>query len=135
MVDNGFNHERPDESISELATRLTQEVSDLVNTHMQLARVEIMSDVRRAGRGAGMLGGAGIAGYVAALLASVAAAIGLGELLPLWAGFLIVAVVWSVAGIVLAVAGRRELKRMPNVAGDTLEEFERDREWIRRRPS
>lgn len=135
MADNGFNHERPDESISELVSRLTQEVSDLVNTHMQLARVEIMSDLRHAGRGAGMLGGAGIASYVAAFLASVAAAIGLGELLPLWAGFLIVAAVWSVAGIVLAVAGRRELKRLPQMADDTLEELERDREWMRRRPS
>lgn len=135
MAEKGFNHDRPNESISELVSRLTQEVSDLVNTHMQLARVEIMSDLRHAGRGAGMLGGAGIASYVAAFLASVAAAIGLGEVLPLWAGFLILAVVWAAAGIVLTVVGRRELKRMPHLVGDTLEEIERDRQWMRRRPS
>lgn len=135
MADKGFDHERPDESIGELVSRLTQEVSDLVNTHMQLARVEIISDLRHAGRGAGMLGGAGIAAYVAAFLASVAAAIALGELLPLWAGFLIVAAVWALAGTVLAVLGRRESKRMPHIAENTVREFERDREWIRRRPS
>lgn len=135
MAEEWFEHERPDESVSELVSRLTQEVSDLVHTHMQLARVEIMSDLRHAGRGAGMLGGAGIAGYVAAFLASVAAAIGLGELLPLWAGFSIVAAVWAVVGIALAVVGRRELKRMPHMAEGTLEELDRDQEWMRRRSS
>lgn len=121
-----------DESIGDLLSRLSQEISDLVNTHMQLARVEIMSDLAHIGRGAGMLGGAGVAGYVAALLASVAAAIGLGEVLELWAGFLIVAAVWGLIGIALAVVGRRELRHAPPVAEGTLEEFERDREWMRR---
>lgn len=127
-----FGH---DESIGELVSRLTQEISDLVNTHMQLARVEIVSDLRHIGRGAGMLGGAGVVGYVAALLASVAAAIGLGELLPLWAGFLIVAGFWGLVAMVLAVVGRRELRRAPRVGESTMEEFERDREWMRRHSS
>lgn len=135
MAEGEPGQERPDESMGELVSRLTQEISDLVNTHMQLARVEIMSDVRHVGRGAGMLGGASIAGYVAAFLASVAAALALGEVMSLWAGFLIVAAIWAVVGVILALVARRELNRMPSVAEGTLEEFERDREWMRRRSS
>lgn len=135
MAEDGLGRDRPDESIGELVSRLTQEISDLVNTHLQLARVEIISDLRHASRGAGMLGGAGIAGYVAAFLASVAAAIGLGEMMPVWAGFLLVAGVWAVVGLVLGSAGRRALKRMPRMAEGTREEFESDRTWLRRRSS
>lgn len=132
MARDEFGNE---ESMGDLVSRLMQEISDLVNTHMQLARVEIMSDLRHIGRGAGILGGAGVAGYVAAFFASVAAAIGLGEVVALWAAFLIVAGVWAVVGIFLTVVGRRELGRMPAVARHTLEEFERDREWMRRHSS
>lgn len=126
---------RPEESVAELVSRLTQEISDLVNTHLQLARVEIISDLRHAGRGAGMLGGAGVAAYVAAFLASVAAALGLGEIMALWAGFLLVAAAWAVVGLVLALIGRRQLGEVPPKAGSLLDELDRDREWMRRRSS
>jgi uncharacterized membrane protein YqjE len=132
MARDEFGNEQ---SIGELLSRLTQEISDLVNTHMQLARMEIMSDLRHIGRGAGMLGGAGVAGYVAAFLASVAAAIGLGEVVALWAGFLIVAAVWAAAAVVLALVGRRQLQRTNGIGRSTMEEIERDREWMRRRSS
>lgn len=135
MASEESGQERPSESMSELASRLTREISDLVNSHMQLARVEIMSDLRHVGRGAGMLGGAGVAGYVAAFLASVAAAIGLGGVLPLWAGFLIVAGAWAVAAAILALVGRKRLDRMSRVAESTREELDRDRAWMRRQSS
>ncbi|HEX2153989.1 MAG TPA: phage holin family protein [Acidimicrobiia bacterium] len=128
-------HQLPNsgESVGELVSRLTREVSDLVSSHMELARVEITSDLRRAGKGAGMLGGAGVAGYVALLLASVAAAVGLGEVVPLWAGFLIVAGIWALAAGILALVGRKELDRMTPIAENTKREFEHDRDWVKRR--
>lgn len=122
----------PQEPMSELVSQLAREVGDLVNTHMQLARVELMSDLQQAGRGSGMLGSAGILGYVGALLGSIAAALGLGEIVPYWLGFLILAAVWAVVAAVLAIWGRRVLKRAAP-AQETLGELERDREWLRRR--
>lgn len=133
MAEETSGQERPDESVGELFSRLTQEISDLVNTHLQLARVEIISDLRHAGVGVGLMGGAGVATYVAAFLASVAAALGLGELMPMWAGFLIVAAVWAGVALVLALLGRRRIGDAPASAADMLEELERDSAWIRRR--
>lgn len=133
MAEERSGQERPDESVAELFSRLTQEISDLVNTHLQLARVEIISDLRHAGAGVGLMGGAGVAAYVAAFLASVAGALGLGELMPMWAGFLLVAAGWAVVALVLALVGRRRLKDAPVSAAGILQELERDRAWMRRR--
>src|SRR3546814_17100892 len=45
----------PEASISDLLGRVTDDFSQLVRTHVDLAKVEIKDEVARAGKGAGML--------------------------------------------------------------------------------
>src|SRR5690606_672940 len=121
------------DSVDDLAARLGRDVGDLVNAHMQIARVELMADLRHAGRGAHLTARADLAGHRGAGLASVAIAVALGQMYPLWTGFLAVAIVWAIYGAAAAVLGRRALRRVTTPSGEVLEAFERDSEWLRRR--
>ena len=77
-----------------------------------LAKAEIKREAIRAGRPWGLLGGAGFAGYMVLLFASIAAWRGLAEVMaPGWAA-LIVTAIWAVIGAVLYTQGRRRLREV-----------------------
>jgi hypothetical protein len=104
-----------DRSLGELISEVTGDLSTLMRQELELAKAELQQSASRAGKGAGMLGGAGIAGYFVLLFISIAlwwaigAATGLG-----WAA-VIVAVIWAVIGAILFVAGRNSLKSVRGI--------------------
>lgn len=120
----------PDTSLGELIGRLSAEMSGLLTDHLQLARTELMRDAKKAGRGAGLMGGAGVGGWIAALILSLALAWGLAEFMPTWLGFLIVGVVWAIAAAVMGMVGKKEFDRLGPVAPETMEELQRDKQWF-----
>lgn len=124
--------QEPTSSLGELMGRLSSEVGGLLSDHVQLARVEMKRDARKAGRGAGLMGGAGIGAWMAALILSLALAWGLAELMPTWVAFLIVGVVWAIAAAVMGMVGKKELDRLGPVAPETMEELQRDKQWFSR---
>ena len=124
--------QEPDASVGDLAGRLTSQLGEMVSTHLELAKVEIKAEVRTAGKGAGMLGGGAVAGHLALLLLSIAAAWGLAELMAAGFAFLIVGAVWAIAATVLALKGRSELKQVDIVPPDTASELKEDKEWMTR---
>ena len=87
--------------------------------------VELKQSVSRAGKGGGMLAGAGVAGHFVLLFLSLALWWALGNLMGLgWSG-VVVAVLWGVVAAVLAAKGRKELnavKGLPQTA-ETLQEI------------
>lgn len=99
-----------DRSLGELISQVTTDLSTLMRQELELAKAELQQSASRAGKGAGMLGGAGVAGYFVLLFASLALwwAIGAGTGLG-WAA-LIVAALWAVIGAVLFFAGRNSLR-------------------------
>ncbi|HEX7100957.1 MAG TPA: phage holin family protein [Acidimicrobiia bacterium] len=119
-----------DQSLGDLAGQLTSEVGALFSDHLQLARVEMTEDLRKAGKGAGMMGGAAVSGWIAALLLSMALAWGLAELVKTWLAFLIVGVLWAIAAAVMAIRGRRQLDQTDLRPEATIDEIARDKEWI-----
>jgi hypothetical protein len=87
---------------------------------VELAKAEIRQSATRAGKGAGMLAGAGISGHMVALFISVAAWWGIGDSTGHGWSALIVAAVWLIIAAVLALAGRKEIKSvtgLPQTAG------------------
>jgi peptidoglycan/LPS O-acetylase OafA/YrhL len=77
-----------------------------------LAKAELKREALKAGRPWGMLGGAGFAGYMVLLFASIAAWWGFAEVMaPGWAA-LIVTAIWAVIGAVLYTQGRRRLREV-----------------------
>jgi uncharacterized membrane protein YqjE len=121
----------PGASVGELLSRVTDDFSHLVRTHVELAKVEIKEEVARAGKGAGMLTGAAVAGLLTLLLLSFAAAWGLAEVVePGWA-FLIVGLVWAIVTAVLALQGRDRLRAVHPVPEQTKETVEEDVAWAK----
>jgi uncharacterized membrane protein YqjE len=119
-----------DLSLGELLGRLTSDFSDLVSTQVELAKVEIKEEVGRAGRGAGLLTGGGLAAFLALALLSWAAAWGLDEVMPRGVAFLIVGVVWAIAAAALLMTGRRQLEAV-RVPPQTKASIEEDVEWAK----
>lgn len=116
--------------MGDLVSRLTGEFGDLVSTHIELAKVEIKDEATKAGKGAGLVGAGALAGWMAALLLSLAAAWGLAEALDnIWLGLLIVGLVWAVVAASLAVVGRNRLREVTGPEA-TQRELEKDKQWL-----
>ena len=100
-----------DEPVSELVQRATEQLSELVRGEMRLAQAEMAEKGKRFGKGGGLVGGAGVLGFVTlqALAATVIAALAVP--LPVWAAALIVTGVLAVATGVMALAGRKQVRR------------------------
>src|SRR5687767_3904334 len=120
----------PDKSLNELLSELTHDFSELVTTHVELAKVEIKEEVKKAGLGAGLLSGAAIAALMSALLLSFAAAWGLAEIMDAGFAFLLVGLVWVAAAVVLGLQGRQRLAQAKGPE-QTVEEVKEDAEWLR----
>jgi len=124
----------PDSSLSELLSRLTTDFSGLVSTQVELAKVEIKEEVAQAGRGAGFLTGGGLAGYLAAIFLSFAAAWGLDEVMPAAVAFLLVAVVWLLVAGALYMTGRKQLQAL-RMAPQTQAAIKEDLQWAKQQKS
>ena len=97
-------------SVGELLSEVSRDISTLMRQEVELAKAELRESAARAGKGAGMLGGAGYAGMMTVLFLSVAAWWGLGYLIGnAWSG-LIIAVIWAIIGLILFVVGRSAVK-------------------------
>jgi hypothetical protein len=103
-----------DQSLGELVSTATRDLSTLIRTEVQLAKVEIKQEVKAAGTGAGLFGGAGFAGLLALLFLNIAAAYGIAGLFDIsvgW-GFLIVGLLYLVAAAVLALIGKKKISQV-----------------------
>ena len=99
-----------DRSLGDLISEVTQDLSTLMRQELDLAKAELQQSATRAGKGAGMLGGAAIAGYFVLLFVSIALWWAIGSATGLGWSAVIVAVIWGIIGAVLAVAGRKSLQ-------------------------
>jgi uncharacterized membrane protein YqjE len=121
-----------DQSLGELVNRMTTDVGQLVSTQIELAKVEIKDEVARAGKGAGMVGGGGLAAFVAVLLLSFAIAYWLADLFDnLGWGFFVVGLVYAAAATVLVLKGKQKITSVTPVAEQTIDTIKEDIEWAR----
>jgi len=118
-------------SLGELVSQLSADFSDLVSTQLELAKVEIKEEVSRAGKGAGMITGGGLAAYLALVLLSFAAAWGLSEAMPTGFAFLIVGLVWAAVAAFLVLTGRNQLRTVHPVPEQTKQSIKEDVEWAK----
>lgn len=99
-------------NVGELFADISRDLSTLIRQETELAKAELRESATRAGKGAGMFGGAGVAGHFVLLFLSITLWWGLGnEIGRAWSA-LVVAAVWAVIAAVLASIGRREMKQV-----------------------
>jgi hypothetical protein len=99
-----------DTSLGDLLGEVTRDISVLMRQEVALAKAEVKQSATRAGKGAGMFGGAGYAGHLTILFLSFAAWWGLGHVIDIAWSALIIAVIWGIVAAVLFVLGRKEMK-------------------------
>jgi hypothetical protein len=119
-------HQKADNaSLGELLGDVTRDLSTLMRQEVELAKAEAKQSATKAGKGAGMFGGAGVAGHFVLLFLSLALMFALGALMPLGWAAVIVAVIWGIIAAVLASMGRKELKQIKGMpqTGETLSEI------------
>lgn len=101
-----------DQSLGELIGEVTKDLSTLMRQEVALAKAEATQSAKRAGKGAGYFGGAGIAGHFVLLFLSIA----LWWLLAFpsnqfWSA-LMVAGLWAIAAAVLVRMGKESLREV-----------------------
>jgi hypothetical protein len=126
-----YSVDEPDKSVGDLVGELSSDFGVLVQSHIQLAKEEIVGELRQGGRGAALMGGAALAGWLSLLLVSFAVAWGLAGLFDsAWLGFLVVGLVWAAVAGGLFVTGRQKLAEFEPVPRKTIEELEEDKKWL-----
>jgi len=100
------SHVRPEPPLPEVLNEAAQASKDLLTQELRLAKAEMATKAKRAGKGAGLLGAAGITGLFALAAFSAAAILGLAVVLPAWLAAAIVGGVYAVIAGGFAAAGR-----------------------------
>jgi hypothetical protein len=103
-------------SVGELLAEVSSDLSTLMRQEFELAKAELRQSATRAGKGAGMFAGAGVAVHMVLIFVSVAVWWGLGNSVGRGWSALIVAAIWLVIAGVLAITGRSEMKSISGLS-------------------
>jgi MFS family permease len=123
--------ERP---IGELFKQLSEETSTLIRQELELTRAELTEKGREAGKGAGLFGGAGVVGLLAAGALTAFLILVLDTFMVAWLAALIVAVVLGAVAGVLGLQGRERIKQAgPPVPEQTVDTVKEDVRWAKTR--
>lgn len=106
-------------SIGEVMGDLTKDVSTLMQQEVALAKAELSQSGKRAGKGIGMFVGAAIAGVLILVFISLSAMWGLGGYIGQEWSSLVVALVWVIVAVILALAGKKEFERVRGIPQTT----------------
>jgi uncharacterized membrane protein YqjE len=122
--------ERP---VGELLKQLSQETSTLVKQELDLAKAEMAEKGKKAGLGAGFIGGGALLGlgafgaFTTFLIALIQTAVN-----HTWLAALIVTAVYGAIAAVLALRGKDKIQEAtPPAPEQTVETLKEDVEWAR----
>jgi hypothetical protein len=96
----------------DVVTGVGRDVGGLIRREFETARAELLKSAKRAGRGAGLLGGAAVAGELSLVFLSLAAWEGLGKRIGPGRAALLLGTLAGGAGVALASRGAEELQRV-----------------------
>ena len=126
----------PDQrSMGDIVGDIAKDVSNLVRQEMDLAKTEMKQEATKAGKGAGMLGGAGVAGHMALLFLTLTLVFLLDNWMPIELAALILTAVWGIIAAVLAARGRNELKQVDPKLETTQRTLKEDVQWAKAQKS
>jgi uncharacterized membrane protein YqjE len=118
-------------SLCDIVGDIAGDLTTLVRQEVDLAKAEAKTEMAKAGRGAGLLAGSGVAGHLTLLFLSLALMFLLGSWMDLGWAALIVGVLWAIAAAGLAQTGRRELKTMNPTLETSQQTLKEDVAWAK----
>lgn len=116
-------------SLGEIVSDISEDMTTLIRQEMDLATSEMKREVTKLGKGAGMFGGAGVAGLLTLFFLSFALTFLLDNWLPAELAAFIVALLWGIAAAVLATKGRQEIKNANPQLPVTQQTLKEDAQW------
>jgi uncharacterized membrane protein YqjE len=124
-------------SIGGLVRGILDDVRTLIREEIALARVELREQAGRAKAAAFSFGIAAAALAFGGIFLLIAIALGIAALFhwPAWTGFLIMAVLLTVTGLIALSSGRKQLTNVHPVPEETLSTLKENSEWIAKRLS
>jgi hypothetical protein len=123
-----------DRSTPELMRRMSEQASALVQQEVELAKAELRLKGKRAGLGAGMFGGAGMAGFYALGALTVTLILALATAMVAWLAALIVTVVYAAIAGVLALQGKDKMQAAtPPLPEQAVDSSKEDVAWVKTR--
>lgn len=123
-----------DQPLGELVQRLSNQTAELVRQEIRLAQSELQQKGKRAGIGAGMFGGAGVAGLYAAGAIVAALILLLATAMEPWLAALIVGVVLAAVAGVLALVGKKQVEQaVPPAPEQAVESVKQDVDEVKAR--
>jgi hypothetical protein len=124
--------ERRDASTGDLLKQMAQDLGSLVRQEIDLAKAEVSEKGKQIGAGAGMFGGAGLIGLLAAMALTACFVLALSELMHPALAALTVAVVYGIVAGVMFLMGRGKFdEAAPPVPEQTVESVKEDVEWLK----
>jgi len=131
---NGQQENLRGQPVGELVKQLSEQTTTLVRQEMELAKTELTERGKAAGAGAGLLGGGGLIGLLAAGALTAFLILLLAEAMDAWLAALIVALVYGAGAALLALSGRARLREsMPPAPEQTVESVKEDVKWAKTR--
>ncbi|MCW2786512.1 MAG: hypothetical protein JWP74_3029 [Marmoricola sp.] len=127
----GQQREGEPRSLGAIVSDISTDLSSLVRAELDLAKVELKKEATTAAKGAGMFGGAGLAGYFAVFFGSLALVYLLDNWMPRELASLIVAVIYGAAAAVLALRGKAKLKESNPQLPETQQTLKEDVQWAK----
>jgi uncharacterized membrane protein YqjE len=132
-MDGHENEAARNSSTAELVKQLSNQLSTLIRKELDLAKVELTEKGKVAGKGAGMFGGAGVAGLLALGSLTALVVLLLDKAMDTWVATLLVTLIWGAVAAVLALAGRDRVRAATPPAEETVETVKEDVQWAKNR--
>jgi uncharacterized membrane protein YqjE len=125
------------DSIGGLLRGILTDVRELVREELALARIEMREQASRARLAIAILAAAAVALALGTVFLLIAIANGVADVFewPVWAGYLVVALLLAIAGAIGLSAGRQRLKNVRAVPQETVATLKENYHWIATRVS
>lgn len=128
-IDDRHRAEAGGQADAHLGTLLSQaarQISELARDEVRLARTEFAANRRNLGFGGGLLGGAGLMGFIAVQAVTAAVIAALAEALPVWASALIVGGAAGLAAAGMALLGKKQVASALPAVEETVDNVKAD---------
>ena len=118
--------------MGQLFKELSNDLSTLMRQELALAQAEMTEKGKRAGLGIGMLGGAGIVGFVASLALTATLIALLATTMKVWVAALIITGAYGIVAGLLALSGRKRVTQATPIQPEqTTETLQEDVQWAK----
>jgi uncharacterized membrane protein YqjE len=131
--------ETPDQSLTTLFGRLTDDLTELWDAKLELLKTELKEEVRSYAVGASLIVGGAVVGAIGFALLNVGIAFfvsmlfGSADLSPAvryGLGFIITALLYLVIGAIIILVAKRRLAKQRIIPERSALELKRDKQWL-----